>query len=1348
MAERVEAVRRAAERWKQQLVDVSGRNPLRNYRDLKLGTLDLTPGPDSTLDPRILNLLLAGRQVSLSRLFTYDWSQDDARKRLSVIHRKAQEVLEEKGILTLSAAAGLATWSVEKDSRPNAPVILLPLTVKPKSIARWDFEIKLSDDAQLNPVLDRMLRIEHGIDPAKEIHALADDPPRSFAELKKWLSEATNRWTKVRGLRIEPRIVVRDFHYTNMAMVDDLEQNYEALAANDLVAAIAGVEDARQSVNIKIQDLSPGQPDNDPPQSEYLILDADSTQHRAINRALAGESLVIWGPPGTGKSQTIANLIAASIARGKRVLFVAQKRAAVEVVVDRLRRVDLSDLVLDAHGGAKSKREFARRMDDAIRKIRSVPLQNYSGIHLQLKERRGELIAHLKATHQRRAPWNVSAFEVQRDLIDTLGPARTNIRLPYEKAQALDQEAVEHLKVKVDEWVSLEGHSLATRYPEWARSTITTSSGARAALELVRDLAHQHLPKARSILFDALDEVGLDHPKNVVCWRELVCLMISVEQLLGRFRPEIYDSLWTRPWENLAPAQRWWSRVLAGAFDRGYRATKESVRAMLRSSANLSGTDALHAVNEADRHKREWDKRSVDDGAPRVPANLERVRTAVDSMVESFEALRALRVLTDDLLAHSDSDLANTLNSLESQQSVVASLPRVRELNLRFKEAGLDRIIAAVGAEVPPEHAADAVEYAWLQPVSDDMTFGDRDLANFKAAAHDRRREDFTKLDQQHLATNPSRIRRSAAETATRMMNEHPTEDSLLRREAKKRRRNLPIRQLIKQAPHVLTAVFPCWTMSPLEVTELIPADADLFDLVIFDEASQIPPAEAIGSLARAPQAVIAGDDRQLPPTDFFRKRALDDEIYDEDDSLDAASIEDIESILDVAKAIPIQEEMLRWHYRSRDDRLIAFSNAHLYDKDLTTFPGTASEDPIIHHLVSCRPLPRQSTRSHPDEVKRVVDLIIDHARRYPAESLGVIAFGIHHANKIYESLHARLQDISERQLEEFFSEDADERFFVKNIERVQGDERDVIILSVGYHKAADGSLPYRFGPLNQEGGERRLNVAITRARCRMHLVSSFSHRDMDPERTSARGVKLLRDYLEFAASGSAEPKTQPNTEETTPFDRDVVTRLRDRGIRVTPQYGKSKDRIEFVCAHPREPRRMVLAVESDGAGYRSAPTTRDRDRLRQQVLEDLGWQFHRIWSVAWSRDRDEEVDRTVAAWKKAVQLADSPQLGALERRLNQRKNAGFNQSRPADLDSATPSSHRQGPRPDIPTGLRIAEYAQDDLVSLARWISSDTLLRTDDDLLEEMMRELGFRRHGPRIDEALRSAIAEVRHT
>ena len=743
------------------------------------------------------------------------------------------------------------------------------------------------------------------------------------------------------------------------------------------------------------------------------------------------------------------------------------------------------------------------------------------------------------------------------------------------------------------------------------------------------------------------------------------------------------------------------------------------------------------------RHAAEW-KRLGGTAEPRPPSSLQNLRATVGSLDDRLDLLRDLAGI-EHLAATPHPELAALLRKLVSDHAVVARLPRIRELERRFRNAQIMAILERVGESIPSEYAAEAVEYAWLQRILEDVDFDDRRLHSFDGTAHSRHRNEFVAYDRQHLQETPQRVQRLLAESIIQTMDAHGEETALVRREAAKSRRHLTIRQLFALAPHVLTAIRPCWTMSPILVSEMVPLDQELFDVVLFDEASQVPPAEAIGSLARARQAVIAGDSRQLPPTSFFGSSSNDSDGDEGDGQEDL--IEGIESLLDASDAL-LRSATLSWHYRSRDDRLIAFSNNHIYGGNLTAFPGIESGPPISHCLIPYRPIVSGGgTRSNPDEVAKVVDLIIEHARVSPHESLGVIAFGQHHADNIESALHRRLRSEGD-QFDGFFSESQEERAFVKNIERVQGDERDVIILSVGYHKDADGRLPYRFGPLLQQGGERRLNVAVTRARSRITLVSSFSHRDMQPGHNSAKGVQLLRQYLEFAASGGRHLGTGVVEEPLDAFETDVRDGLERCGIPVTPQYGASGFRIGFACAHPGKPGRMILAVEADGAQYHASPTTRDRDRLRQQILEDKGWRFHRVWSTEWLRDRDAELERAHMAWRDAVRRADSEENMRDARHTESRRSVP--RAKAAPEPRVDPSTLRPA-RPSVPPkGARgyekITDYRHDQLVALARWIESDTLLRTEEDLLAEMMVELGFRRRGKLIEDALTRAIAHAR--
>jgi very-short-patch-repair endonuclease len=695
---------------------------------------------------------------------------------------------------------------------------------------------------------------------------------------------------------------------------------------------------------------------------------------------------------------------------------------------------------------------------------------------------------------------------------------------------------------------------------------------------------------------------------------------------------------------------------------------------------------------------------------------------------------------------------------------------RAAEIERQFRAQGGGALLDEARAKHAPAQIWPLMfEYAWVASCFDKVILQEPELAGFVGATHNQYVNEFTHLDRERISLAVQRVCRTHAERAIQAMNRYPSQEALVRREAEKKRRHIPLRKLLAQAPDVLTAICPCWMTSPLSVSQLLDAERRYFDVVIFDEASQIPPEDAAPAILRASQVVVAGDQHQLPPTRFFATG--EDDPAEEDELL---ASQGFESLLDLMTGF-MGNWWLEWHYRSRDEALIAFSNHYIYRDRLITFPSTSGLPGLSHVLVQpeASTLPERDDElySSPAEVRKVVDLIINHARMHPTESLGVITLGIRHAERVEEELERRLPGYPE--LDAFFTQNRPEPFFIKNLERVQGDERDAILLSIGYCKNRAGKLPYRFGPLLTQGGERRLNVAITRARDRLTLVSSFSHYDMDPNRSSAEGVKLLRAYLEYAAGQGRDLATARASNVTlNPFEQDVYNALTARGIPLVPQWGSSAYRIDFAAQHPQQPGRLVLAIECDGASYHSASTARDRDRLRQQQLEALGWRFHRIWSTDWFMRREQEIDRAVAAYRAAVERSDQalatrkaleiepaaqtdPVVSAvaaapgsadvLGRSLPLGSAAVLSRPLPPTADisaaSSTPAPERSA-RPDIPHYASIDKYRQKDLVTLIRWISSDNLLRTDEEIIDEMVKELGFKRRGPRIEDVLRQAI------
>jgi very-short-patch-repair endonuclease len=429
----------------------------------------------------------------------------------------------------------------------------------------------------------------------------------------------------------------------------------------------------------------------------------------------------------------------------------------------------------------------------------------------------------------------------------------------------------------------------------------------------------------------------------------------------------------------------------------------------------------------------------------------------------------------------------------------------------------------------------------------------------------------------------------------------------------------------------------------------------------------------------------------------------------------------------------------LEWHYRSEDERLIAFSNAHVYTGRLVTFPSARGQQAIRHILVPHDPALGGQEDSASREVEEVVRQVILHAETWPDESLGVITMGIKHANRVQAALDRALDLRSD--LADFFSLDREERFFVKNLETVQGDERDAIILSIGYGKTANGDLPHRFGPLTQDVGYRRLNVAITRAKRRMCVISSFSHDEIDLNRSGSRGVQLLKAYLEYAASGGTRLPEDERAGEVSlnAFEADVRDALEARGVKTRPQFGASRYRIDLVAMHPEKPGRPVLAIECDGASYHSSATARDRDRLRQAHLQRLGWRFHRIWSTDWFYHCEQELERAIAAYEEAVRLAD---LSDADTRLPQATDGAH----PLRQAQQQPVGRQRGPRPLVPVHETIDQYSDRELRQIAEWVISDGLLRTDEELIREIFETLPFERLGSRIKERLKTVVEVVR--
>ncbi len=519
-------------------------------------------------------------------------------------------------------------------------------------------------------------------------------------------------------------------------------------------------------------------------------------------------------------------------------------------------------------------------------------------------------------------------------------------------------------------------------------------------------------------------------------------------------------------------------------------------------------------------------------------------------------------------------------------------------------------------------------------------------LGGFRGQRHEELIKEFQELDQRFIAHSASRVVEKANEQKPLgvFLQAPDSEISILRREALKKSRHMPIRSLFERIPNLLKRLKPCLLMSPISVSQFLSPKLR-FDLVIFDEASQICTEDAVGAIYRGDQLIVAGDNRQLPPTPFFQY-SLDEEFdWDEEAGYE---LDVFESVLDECLSIGLPVNMLRWHYRSRHDSLINFSNERFYEKRLNLFPHPGRRDPNLGVKFVYVPdgiYDRGGARNNPREAEAVADLVFEHFKGFPNKTLGVITFNISQMNTIQDAIERRLREHPE--YETFFFEDRLHGFFVKNLENVMGDERDVIIFSVGYGYDQNGRMTLNFGPLNKPGGERRLNVAITRAREKVILVSSIRATDIEVEATKAPGVHHLYGYLLYAERmADASPWAEKGFEgPSTPIEQEILSELEEMGYEAVVGVGPSSFKVDIGVLDPENPDRFILGVLLDGENYRSAYTARDRDRLRQQILEALGWRIHRIWSPDWVQRRETEVKRL----KSALERAGKPRRAPLQ---------------------------------------------------------------------------------------------------
>lgn len=1340
--ERRQVVEAARIRWIDRLIDRSRRNRLLFFRPLKVRTVELNQEETT----RALQAL-SGEPVPVNRIFgatelvhgegdeeliadieAVDEADLGVVRRLQEIQKRGDEDFEERGLQTVYLAFGMASWKAEDEGRPyEAAVIMLPIVVEGRGRR---ISIRATGDIEINLALSHVLEDEYGCDGLvsnlEELVAETDELGAA-ERVDRLFKEVAAAVAGVPEFQLTLRAVIANFAFQKLAMVRDLQRWQQHMAGHDMVAAVAGDVSAKRDLSEGHSKLDPRDLDKRRPDEEFLVLDADSSQLLAINGILGGESGVIWGPPGGGKSQTIANLIPELVASGKSVLFVAEKRAALDVVKKRLVQRGLADLVLDLHSAA-SRKQIMAQFRSALDTVSEATSPRVEDLHRAFVSDRERLNKYVERLHRRREPSGLTAYSLfgRQIKLEEAG-AVSAVRWKGDALARMTPEQVSRIgdvlhQAAAEPYLFLRGGP-----SPWANAELPDRQAVVTAVEVVEQLSLSLLPALSTATDACVSRTDLRPPVSSHDYEAMLILLARANSLCTRYGPGIFDLSLTDLRAALAPATSAIGDFWATLTNSGYREAKTRLRATRVS--NAGGRLLLAEVDEAIRLYANWAEMAQPGSRPVAYAAAAEFATTWTAVLAGMQTVSRFLNVPDrsDPLSAS----AEMISRLAADHGSPPKIPAVRAYEKELGTLGGKSFYQELQVRQCPTDAwYPNLNLAWLASCIDHLILDEPELAIFNGREHDKVVDEFRRLDRERLEAAVARVLRAYGERVVRSANQYPEQHLLLRRQAGLKSRHLPFRELVRRAPDIVKAVKPCWMASPLSVSQLLEGTDQFFDVVIFDEASQVLPEDAVTSVLRGKAAVVAGDPQQLPPTQFFAADREDEERETEVE----VETEGFESILEVMIAF-LPEWRLEWHYRSSDERLIAFSNHYVYDDRLITFPSSGSSTaPLRHALVRQVRFADSEELSASAEVTRVVELILEHAATRPDESLGVIAMGIKHSNRIQAALaRARL---ARTDLDAFFDGHDDERFFVKNLERVQGDERDAIVLSIGYGKDAGGKLPYRFGPLLSEGGYRRLNVAVTRAKHRMTLVSSFSHEDMDPARSNKRGVEMLRLYLQYAASGGTVfADGGAASVERNEFEIQVQTALEREGLDIVAQYGASRYRIDLVVKDPKQPGRFVLAIECDGAPYHSSPTARDRDRLRQEHLEARGWRFVRIWSTDWFRRRSEEVARVMEAYQEEV---SRPHYSDVAATVDPSSGARQLALGPA----VTAVQAERAERPNVPRGWKITDYTTKQLVALANWIRSDGRLRTDDELVEAMMQELGFERRGRMIEAVLRDAI------
>ncbi|CAN5764844.1 hypothetical protein BH23PLA1_BH23PLA1_06840 [soil metagenome] len=1251
-------------------------------------------------------------------------SSEHLQSRLLAIYYDAQTFEQEQGVSILYLALGFLKWFEDdrSDKARYAPLLLIPVDLE-RVTAASRFHLRYrEEDVSTNLSLQAKLKAEFGIE-LPDVPDLEELSPSAYLDEVTRAVAGQERW-EVLG----DDMVLWFFSFAKFLMYRDLDPDCwpegMPLGKNPMLSSLLGegfvTEPALCGNNDPIDPLIP-------PAEMVHVTDADSSQAVVIEEARRGRNLVVQGPPGTGKSQTITNIIGAAVKQGKKVLFVAEKMAALEVVHGRLERLGLGSLCLELHSHKANKKEVLQEIGRTLTLGRPKLRASQERIE-SLQQAIQRLNDHAAVMNTPLDPAGVTPFQIIGRLAHFYGRGIKPTRLTLTESETWNSDKFQDLLQEINNlhiymqsigppsehpWrginrvepiLPVDRLELLSQIKETAGPLSTVLDAGNELSEILglptlvtsslKDLKQvaqfaEHLVQAPAMDRQAiLDPVWQDR-------RAEIDALLRQGQTMTEGRSRLDGIVAMVAWEtDLAEVRKLLSahgRSFWRWFRKDYRQAVATLRGILKTDP-LRGVDERLAIvdtiievqaitrsldndptlaqlgssafgnrwngartdwpalaeilrweNEDQEAGFPWDARKALARLERPEACQNPLETVKAQLKPAFGRLRQIAKTlnlngaeafgAEALNTVSTRELIDRLQQWQEHPEALSKWIGFQVRRRRLEEADLGSIVAELHeGRIAPESAVEQFEMAYYQTLIREAFRRYPGLAEFDGQSHERWIEEFRNLDQ-------ARIAWARAEVATAHHDGLPRfavggDMAILRREIEKKRRHKPIRQLLKEAGSAILAIKPVFMMSPISVAQYLEPGSVTFDLLLIDEASQVRPVDALGAMARAQQVVVVGDDKQLPPTRFFNKLL---EAEGQPAAADDWNTSDLESVLGLCVSQGMSQRMLLWHYRSHHHSLISVSNYEFYENRLHVIPSptTVPDWQGLHfHPVRDGVFDRGQSATNRVEAQAIALAVIEHAKRFPARSLGVGTFSISQRDAIRDELEALLREHVE--LVDFFSPGRPEPFFVKNLENIQGDERDVIFISIGYARDMSGSMAMNFGPLSVDGGERRLNVLISRARERCEVFSSITANDIDLERARSRGASAFKTFLRYAETRILDTQGPTVGDHDSDFEQQVDLALTGQGFEIHRQVGTAGFRIDLAVVDPNCPGRYLLGIECDGATYHSSRSARDRDRLREAVLRDRGWRLHRIWSTDWFHRPNEQLDQVLQAIEEA----------------------------------------------------------------------------------------------------------------